>query len=134
MMNISSVQSTAGIAKNAAGIANDKGAHSRPAQTNEETAASNINSLDELREAETKGSKLSIGEEQYIRSIERALEAAKGPVTSLEMSVHEQTKEIVIKVKNKETGELIREVPPEKILDMVAKFMELNGIIIDERG
>jgi len=49
------------------------------------------------------------------------------------LSIHEQTKEVVIRVKNKETGELIREVPPEKILDMVAKFMELNGIIIDER-
>jgi len=72
--------------------------------------------------------------EQAFKKIELALEAAQGPVTTLEMSVHEQSREVVIKVKNKETGEVIREVPAEKILDMVSKFMEMNGLLLDEKA
>jgi len=125
-VNISSVQS-------AAGTTQDKSYYSVPAPQKEENVKAKALQVEELQEAANKGKKLTIGEEQYVKSIERAIEAAKGPVTTLEVSVHEKTKEIMIKVRDKETGELIREVPPEKILDMVSKFMEMNGIIIDEK-
>jgi len=52
---------------------------------------------------------------------------------SLEFSVHEETNEIMVKVINTETKEVIREIPPEKILNMVAGLMELAGLLIDER-
>jgi flagellar protein FlaG len=39
----------------------------------------------------------------------------------------------MVKVLDKDTGKVVREIPPEKILDMVAKFMEKAGIIVDER-
>jgi flagellar protein FlaG len=47
--------------------------------------------------------------------------------------VHKETKAIMVKVLNKDTGELIREIPPEKTLDIVANMMEIAGIIIDEK-
>ena len=31
------------------------------------------------------------------------------------------------------TNEIIREIPPEKILDMVAKMWDTAGLIVDER-
>jgi len=34
---------------------------------------------------------------------------------------------------NDETDEVIREIPPEKILDMVAKMWELAGIMVDRK-
>ena len=49
-------------------------------------------------------------------------------------SVHEKTKDIMIRIYNANTNEIIREIPPKKILDMVAKMMEMVGILIDERG
>jgi flagellar protein FlaG len=39
----------------------------------------------------------------------------------------------MVKVLNKDTGELIREVPPEKTLDLVASMMEIAGILVDEK-
>lgn len=50
-----------------------------------------------------------------------------------EFSVNEETNDIIVKVINKETDEVIREIPSEKILDMVAKMMELAGLFVDER-
>lgn len=92
-----------------------------------------VSSSNALKKVEQTGTKVSLGDEQMIKKIERALKAMQGPDTSFEMSVHEATNAVMIKVINKETGEIIREVPPEKTLDVVAKFMEINGILIDKK-
>ncbi|XID91008.1 flagellar protein FlaG [Paenibacillaceae bacterium WGS1546] len=87
----------------------------------------------QLEEAELQGVKLSIGEEQIIKAIDRAIRAVEGNATKLEMEVHKETKAVMVKVLNKETGELIREIPPEKTLDFVVKMMEFAGIIVDKK-
>lgn len=53
--------------------------------------------------------------------------------THLEFSIHEKTKDIIVKVIDEETGELIREVPPERILNMVAIIWEQIGLLVDEK-
>lgn len=50
-----------------------------------------------------------------------------------EFSYHEQTKRISIKIIDEETNEIVKEIPPEKTLDMVAKMWELAGILVDEK-
>ncbi|WP_411348139.1 flagellar protein FlaG [Paenibacillus sp. WLX2291] len=71
--------------------------------------------------------------EEAIKELQKTIDAIQGPQKSLEVSVHQETHAIMIKVKNKETGELIREAPPEKILDAVAKLMEISGLIVDKK-
>ncbi|MCM3786007.1 flagellar protein FlaG [Neobacillus mesonae] len=73
------------------------------------------------------------GQEHLIQNIERAIKALEGPQTTLDISIHEKTHDIMVKVLNKETGELIREIPPEKTLDLVAKMMEIAGILVDKK-
>ncbi|MBE0338844.1 flagellar protein FlaG [Paenibacillus sp. 28ISP30-2] len=92
-----------------------------------------IKSGSALTKLEQQGVAIPLGEEQLIRAIDRAVKALQGPTTTLEMSVHEKTHQILVKVLNKDTGELIREIPPEKTLDLVAKMMEIAGILIDEK-
>ncbi len=53
--------------------------------------------------------------------------------TRCEYSYHEATKRVSIKVFDDETGEVIREIPPEKSLDMLQKMWEMAGILVDER-
>ncbi|WP_340399607.1 flagellar protein FlaG [Paenibacillus sp. FSL H8-0079] len=86
-----------------------------------------------LSQLERQGTSLSIGEEHLIRTIENAVKSLQGPQTTLDISIHEKTHEIMVKVLNRDTGELIREIPPEKTLDLVAKMMELAGILVDEK-
>lgn len=47
--------------------------------------------------------------------------------------VHEETNRIIIKIQDKDTKEVIKEFPPEKTLDMIAKLWEMAGILVDER-
>lgn len=68
-----------------------------------------------------------------INTIEEANEKFIVYDRRFEFSVHEKTKEILIKVIDVKTDEVIREIPPEKILDMVAKLCELAGVFVDEK-
>ena len=79
------------------------------------------------------GELTTIGERKLIEAIEKANQTLRGVNTNFEFTIHEQTKEIMVKVINSETNEVIREIPPEKILDLVAKIWELAGILVDER-
>ncbi len=40
----------------------------------------------------------------------------------------------MVKLIDKETDEVVKEIPPEKILDLVASIWDLVGILVDERG
>lgn len=47
--------------------------------------------------------------------------------------IHDATNRVTIKIIDKETKEVIKEFPPEKTLDMIAKVWEMAGIMVDER-
>ena len=47
--------------------------------------------------------------------------------------IHEATNRVTIKIVDKSTKEVIREIPPEKTLDMIAKVWEIAGILVDEK-
>lgn len=53
--------------------------------------------------------------------------------TIAEFGYHEGTKRITIKLKDKDTDEVIKEVPAEKTLDLIQKAWELAGILVDEK-
>lgn len=72
-------------------------------------------------------------EKQIIDAIEQANGKLEAQYKELSFSVHEQTKQIMIKVINKENKEVIREIPSEKILDMIANMMNTAGIFVDEK-
>jgi flagellar protein FlaG len=57
-----------------------------------------------------------------VRRANRALEAVD---IQAKFSIHEGTGEIIVKLEDINTGEVIREIPPEKLLDLVAKMREM---------
>jgi flagellar protein FlaG len=74
----------------------------------------------------------SITEEEVIDAIEKANNKFQDYNTRVEFSIHEKTHEIMVKVYRDD--QLIREIPPEKILDMVAKMMEMAGLLVDKKA
>jgi len=51
----------------------------------------------------------------------------------LQASVHEKTNRLHVKIIDTDTNEVVREIPPEKTLDLFAKVLEMAGILVDER-
>ncbi|MBR0092067.1 MAG: flagellar protein FlaG [Lachnospiraceae bacterium] len=54
--------------------------------------------------------------------------------TEAVFGVHEKTNRVTIKMVDKDTKKVIKEFPPDKTLDMIAKVWELAGIMVDEKG
>ncbi|MCT4611983.1 MAG: flagellar protein FlaG [Clostridia bacterium] len=77
--------------------------------------------------------KEGISEKVLIEAIEKANKKILGSKRELEFSVHDKTKEVMVKVVDTDTKEIVREIPSEKLLDMVAHMMELAGIFVDEK-
>lgn len=57
--------------------------------------------------------------------------ALAGTNTRVEFSVYKQTNEIVVKIKDSETGKVIKQIPSKKDLEMAAYMRKLAGIIVD---
>lgn len=47
--------------------------------------------------------------------------------------VHEDTNRVTIKIVDKQTKEVIKEFPPDKTLDMIARVWEMAGLMVDEK-
>lgn len=54
--------------------------------------------------------------------------------THVEYEMHKELHEIMIKVVDDESKKVIKEIPPKKLLDMVAKFCEMAGILVDAKA
>lgn len=52
--------------------------------------------------------------------------------TKVSFDVDEETGRSVVRVVNKETGEIIRQVPPEELLTLVARMRQLSGLIFNK--
>ncbi|MDE7274841.1 MAG: flagellar protein FlaG [Lachnospiraceae bacterium] len=55
------------------------------------------------------------------------------PHSDAKFGIHDKTNRIIIKLVDRETQEVIKEIPPEKTLDLLAKRMELAGVLVDQR-
>ncbi|CAM4275248.1 flagellar protein FlaG [Paenibacillus tarimensis] len=114
-MNISSINATAGFTQETIS--------SRPSN---ESAASSKDAAD----SEKKSGAI---EQRLSKDINEMIQLMQGRETTVERSVHEETNQIIYKISDKASGELIREIPERKLLDMAAKLMELNGLLIDKK-
>jgi|LGVF01.1.fsa_nt_gb flagellar protein FlaG len=74
-----------------------------------------------------------VSEEMMKKSIKQANVALKQHNRRIDRSVHEVTKTVMYKMVDTETKEVIKEFPPRKIQDMIAKMWELAGLFVDEQ-
>lgn len=77
------------------------------------------------------------GREQSASSeqIRKAVEQMNKNLANSEavFGIHEGTNRVTIKIVNKDTKEVIKELPPEKTLDMIARVWDMAGILVDEK-
>ena len=73
--------------------------------------------------------------EAQAAQIKRAVEEINKKANNSEavFGVHEGTNRVTIKIVDKQTKEVIKEVPPEKTLDMISRVWEMAGLMVDEK-
>ncbi|NLJ80899.1 MAG: flagellar protein FlaG [Firmicutes bacterium] len=85
---------------------------------------------EESRENTKQESKILLEEiEEGVDSLNSALEFIN---RGLEFTIHEETNRVMVKVIDLATGEVIKEIPPEELLDTVARIRDMIGLLLDE--
>lgn len=110
----------------------------RPTPEIRQSAPKVSQSIPELKEDLSFGEKMEqINKKEKIDDIVDAINSSNKNLKSfdrkLELSVHEKTREVMIKVIDTLTDEVIREVPSEKVLDTVAIRRESLGMLMDRK-
>ena len=80
---------------------------------------------------EQSGKEQQASDEQIRKAVEQ-MNKSMGNSEAI-FGVHEGTNRVTIKIVDKSTKEVIKELPPEKTLDMIARIWDMAGILVDER-
>lgn len=83
----------------------------------------------EYRDKSNNDKKEIIDKKKLDKSLEKLNRFLEGDSAHAEYSVHEDLGDVMIKIVDTNTKEVILEVPPKKILDMVASMCKQVGII-----
>lgn len=99
----------------------------------EETAASVSEELQEkvqvTEKKEEEGRPLSEKEQQ--RRLARLQDTLKNH--NVEISYNDEVNRFAIKVLDSESKEVVKEIPSEKTLEMFARMLEIEGLLVDEK-
>lgn len=74
-----------------------------------------------------------IGEQQLDQLIEQGNRILQRLDTHLKWSVNKESNRMIVKVLDTQTNETIREIPPEKYLELVQNLCEQVGLFLDEK-
>ncbi|MTI80200.1 MAG: flagellar protein FlaG [Firmicutes bacterium] len=84
------------------------------------------------RDEQTAKERNKVNKEELERAVGKANETMNLYKTSVQFKIHEESGEYYARVINADTEEVIREVPPEWLLDMVASIEKTVGLLVDE--
>jgi len=102
-------------------------------QVNREVLQNNQNK-EKLQTEYSDEFKIKITDEEFKKLVEEINQKVFGPECYLQFSVYDKMNEIIVRVVNKETKEVIREIPKEKILDMIVSMCEMVGLFVDKKA
>lgn len=69
---------------------------------------------------------------QLEKTVNKANEHIMGVNTQLQYRIHEGTDRIMVKLIDTKSQDVIREIPPEKMLDLVAEIWKRVGLVVDK--
>ena len=99
-------------------------------QTSKDTKIININQNDVAAIKQTG----EYTKKQIEKAVEKLNKFLQGNTSHAQFSMHDKFNEIMIKIIDDNTGEIIQEIPSKKIVDMIAKMCEMVGIVFDKRA
>lgn len=93
-----------------------------------------MKSTEGIKIAEVTSKDKGYKEEDVAKAVDKLNKFLQEDNTTAEYEVHEVFGDIMIKIVDNNTKEVLMEVPPKKILDLVAKMCEMAGVVVDKRA
>lgn len=75
-----------------------------------------------------------VPEKQVAKAVNKLNTLLEGKQVHAEYEVYGKFHDITIRIVDDNTKQVIQEVPPKKIIDMIDKLCELAGVLVDEKA
>ena len=72
--------------------------------------------------------------EQVASAAEKINDTIKAFTTDLQFSVDKDTNRVIVKVLDKESGEVIRQIPPDEVISIAKALDTIRGLIIRKKA
>lgn len=72
-------------------------------------------------------------DEDLTAQVDAMNELVDARFTSIQFEKHDKLDRTIIRVIDRETDEVIKEIPPKEFLDMISSMLEFAGIIVDKK-
>ncbi len=105
-----------------------------PASSVSETQNNAAYFLNNLKKMSQAAEQVNKATSEKISRIAEAMNSYVQSIQSdLKIQVNDKTGHIVVKVISRDTGKIIREIPPEELLDLASRMEELAGTFFDKK-
>ena len=94
-----------------------------------EESQENINPI--AKQDVDKGDEQPLSEKEQQRRMARLQDTLKNH--NIEISYNEEVNRYAIKVLDSDSKEVVKEIPSEKTLEMFARMLEIEGLLVDEK-
>lgn len=84
---------------------------------------------DKINNDENQGDEAAYDKKDLDKAVNKLNKFLEDDKTRAELSYHDRLKTLMVKIVDEKTDKVILEVPPEKVLDMVASMCEQVGIL-----
>lgn len=74
-----------------------------------------------------------ITQDELKETVEKANQFLLGLKTQFDFKIHEGTGRTVVRLIDKQTHEVVKEIPPEKMLDILESVWDSAGILVDRK-
>lgn len=69
--------------------------------------------------------------EKHVKTLNSAMEIFN---RKFHFKIHDKTHRVIVQVLDSDTGQVISEIPPAKVLDMVADMQKAIGLVVDVKA
>lgn len=99
------------------------------------TSSENVTSQNGTNDKDNLNESKEVNFKDVKKAVDKINKLLEGEQTHAEYSYHDFYKnDILIKIVDDTTGKVIQEIPPKKIIDMIAKMCEMVGVLVDKKA
>lgn len=97
-------------------------------------AVTSVDSSNDVKNAEENKQKSPLDKDVLKQSVEDTNKALAMMSTSLELSIDDESDEVVTKVIDKDTNKVIRQIPSEEMIELAKRVEEFKSILTSQKA
>lgn len=75
-----------------------------------------------------------IGEKEVSKAVDKLNKLFEDKATHVQYEIYGKSHNITIRIIDDKTNQVIKEIPPKKLIDFVDKLCQMAGILLDEKA